>query len=121
MDPIRPGLGEAALSHMIQPQRLTATRRRDSQEPFVVRLWAPPQRTRSFSKIYINKLQPQRRQEAVQDQDYDADQKGKKLESRGPDREEPLLVNLGQRLLAPDQTQSLQGQTLWRWTQQSLG
>ena len=102
-------------------------RRRDSQGLFVVRLWAPPQRMRSLSKTFNSKLQPRRRQEAVQDQDYDADQKGKKLELRGPDREEPLLVNLGQLgpgreeplsvnlgQLAPGPTQSLQGQTLWR-------
>ena len=96
MDPISPGLGEAALSHMIQPLRLTAMRRHDSQELSAVRPWAPPQRRISFDKIYNNVLQPQRRQEAVQDQDYDVDLKGKQLELTGPDREEPLLVNPGQ-------------------------
>ena len=95
MDPISPGLGEAALSHMIQPQRLTAMRRHDSQEPFAVRPWAPPQRKRSFRKINSRMFQLQRRQEAVQDQDYDADLTEKQLEWTGPDREEPLLVNPG--------------------------
>ena len=112
MDLISPDLGEAALNRMIHLQRLTAIRRRGSQELFMVRLWAPPQRTRSLSKTFNSKLQPRRRQEAVQDQDYDADQEEKKLELKEPDREEPLLVNLGQQ--APGPTQSLQGQILWR-------
>ena len=73
MDPISPGLGEAALSHMIQPLRLTAMRRHDSQEPFAVRPWAPPQRRTSLDKINSNVLQPQLRQEVVQDQGYDVE------------------------------------------------
>ena len=73
MDPISPGLGEAALSHMIQPLRLTAMRRRRFQELSVVRPWAPPQRRTSLDKINSNVHQPQLRQEVVQDQDYDVE------------------------------------------------
>ena len=72
-DLISPGSGEAAPSHMIQSLRLTATRRRDFQEPSVVKPWAPPQRRTSLDKIYNNVLQPQLRQEVVQDQDYDVE------------------------------------------------
>ena len=95
MDPISPGLGEAALSHMIQPQRLTATRQHDSQEPFAVRPWVPPQRRRSHDKIYSGVFQHQRRQGALRDQDCDMDLMGKQLELMGPDWEEPLSVNPG--------------------------
>ena len=81
----------------------------------------PPQKMRSFRKINSKTFQLQRRQEAVQDQDYDADLTEKQLEWTGPDREEPLLVNPGQNQLAPDLIRSLQGQILWKLTQQSLG
>ena len=95
MDTNRPGLGEAALSLLIQLQGLTATRQHDSQEPFAARPWVPPQRRRSHDKIYSDVFQHQRRQGAVRDQDCDVDLMGKQLELTGPDREEPLSVNPG--------------------------